>query len=96
MKTCNDCIHCEACISQVPRTFWDSETFYDGCKYFKEKSRFIELPCKVGIYSVAKVQLKDTLRILKHLTLHGLLKTGNFSEKKYSSLAKKRKSVKGA
>ena len=48
MKTCNDCIHCEACISQVPRTFWDSETFYDGCKYFKDKSRFIELPCKVG------------------------------------------------
>ena len=48
MKTCNDCIHCEACISQVPITFWDSETFYDGCKYFKDKSRFIELPCKVG------------------------------------------------
>ena len=51
--TCNDCIHCEACISQVPRIFWDSETFYDGCKYFKDKSRFIELPCKVGdtVYS---------------------------------------------
>lgn len=48
MKTCNDCIHCEACISQVPRTFWDSETFYDGCKYFKDKSGFIEIPCKVG------------------------------------------------
>ena len=48
MTTCNDCIHCEACISQVPRTFWDSETFYDGCKYFKDKSGFIELPCKVG------------------------------------------------
>ena len=48
MKTCNDCIHCEACISQVPRTFWDSETFYEGCKYFKDKSRFVELPCKVG------------------------------------------------
>lgn len=46
--TCKDCIHNEACQNQVPRTFWDSETFYDGCKYFKDKSLFIELPCKVG------------------------------------------------
>lgn len=48
MATCNDCIHNEACKSQVPRTFWDSETFCEDCKYFKDKSRFIELPCKVG------------------------------------------------
>lgn len=48
MANCNNCIHCEACKSQVPRTFWDSITFYDGCKHFKDKSHFIELPCKVG------------------------------------------------
>lgn len=46
MATCNDCIHNEACKSQVPRTFWDSETFCEDCKYFKDKSRYIELPCK--------------------------------------------------
>ncbi|MEE1011199.1 MAG: hypothetical protein U0L11_04080 [Acutalibacteraceae bacterium] len=46
MATCNDCIHNEACKSLIPRTFWDSETFCEDCKYFKDKSRYIELPCK--------------------------------------------------
>lgn len=45
--TCNDCIHYEACRSQVPRTFYDSKDFYDNCKWFKEKSRYIELPFNV-------------------------------------------------
>ena len=48
MATCNDCIHDEACKSQVPRTFWDSKDFCVGCEHFKDKSRYIELPCKVG------------------------------------------------
>ncbi|WP_293969737.1 hypothetical protein [uncultured Ruminococcus sp.] len=48
MASCKDCIHYEACKSQVPRTFWDSETFYHDCKYFKDRTRFVELPCKVG------------------------------------------------
>ena len=48
MASCKDCLHYEACKSQVPRTFWDSELFYHDCKYFKDRSRFVELPCKVG------------------------------------------------
>ena len=48
MASCKECVHCEACKSQVPRTSWDSEIFYDGCKYFKDKSKSIELPCNVG------------------------------------------------
>lgn len=47
MATCNDCIHDEACKSQVPRTFWDSKDFCVGCEHFKYKSRYIELPCKL-------------------------------------------------
>ena len=36
--TCKDCVHYKPC-------------FYaniDNCEYFKDKSKFIELPCKVG------------------------------------------------
>ena len=56
MTSCKDCIHYEACKSQVPRTFWDSETFYHDCKYFKDRNRFVELPCKVGdtIYEITE------------------------------------------
>ena len=48
MASCKDCLHYEACESQVPRTFWNSETFYYHCKCFKDRTRFVELPCKVG------------------------------------------------
>ena len=39
--TCNDCIHNEVCYGTHTD---DSPT----CCDFKDKSRFIELPCKVG------------------------------------------------
>ncbi len=46
--TCKDCIHYEACKNLY-------ETHGDGlsgdsyvCDYFKDRSRFVELPCKVG------------------------------------------------
>ena len=48
--TCKDCIHYDVCE--------EKDTQYTGlpfsiandkpCKHFKDKSRFIELPCKVG------------------------------------------------
>ena len=43
---CNDCLHYEACRD------WDEDGYIlDGmveCRNFKDKSRFVELPCKVG------------------------------------------------
>lgn len=50
---CKDCYHCDVCSRE------DGTTNYYGkigacnyvdemCKYFKSKSRIIELPCKVG------------------------------------------------
>ena len=39
--TCKDCIHNEMCYG----THTDNST---TCCYYKDKSRFIELPCKVG------------------------------------------------
>ena len=39
MKTCKDCIHIEMC-SYV-------DTFLPICDSFKDKSKFIELPCSI-------------------------------------------------
>lgn len=41
MKTCQDCVHCDPC-GLAP------ETSADGCNWFKDKSKFIELPCPIG------------------------------------------------
>ena len=43
MAICGDCIHfdlCEMMYSRIPEI--------DGCDYFKDHSRFVELPCKIG------------------------------------------------
>ena len=43
MAICGDCIHfdlCEMMYSRIPEI--------DGCDYFKDRSRFVELPCEVG------------------------------------------------
>lgn len=52
MKTCKDCIHNSVC-SLWRREEGQDAKFYaeteDGeCEHFKDKSRFVELPCKVG------------------------------------------------
>ena len=46
MATCSKCIHFELC-------FDDNITQFDNggaeqCTYFKDRSKFVELPCKVG------------------------------------------------
>lgn len=40
MKTCHDCIHMSVC-KHVNNVF-------PICKYFQDKSKFIELPCPIG------------------------------------------------
>lgn len=48
MASCKECIHSECCFMQYGKTEalkWQSEL---GCKNFKDRSRFVELPCKVG------------------------------------------------
>ena len=47
MSTCKDCLHSEICP-------WDCDSVV--CERFKDKSKFIELPCKVG----------DTAYSIKH------------------------------
>ena len=51
-KTCKDCIHCDVCKKRhFPSMFGLTG---DGCDDFKDKSRFIELPCAVGdvVYAI--------------------------------------------
>lgn len=40
--TCKDCIHYDVCVYHAPHLV------FDDCRYLKDKSRMIELPCKVG------------------------------------------------
>ena len=43
MANCKECIHCAVC------GFDDDEIEYTAlCSFFQDRSRFVELPCKVG------------------------------------------------
>ena len=48
--TCKDCIHHEVCKEDNTALCGYAlvESTAENCDYFKDKSRFIELPCKVG------------------------------------------------
>lgn len=63
--TCKDCVHCEACKissayfgeekgSKAFSEYEKRQTVELDCEHFKDKTRFVELPCKVGdtIYKV--------------------------------------------
>lgn len=49
MATCNDCIHSDVCYV-INAKIAPADTPCDECTKFKEKSKFVELPCKVGDY----------------------------------------------
>lgn len=52
MKTCKDCIHYDVCEYEYPDFVHEKEDknadMEKECIQFKEKSLFVELPCKVG------------------------------------------------
>ena len=49
MATCRDCIHYDVCHNNFKNIDMNKEmTDKHCCVYFKDKSRIIELPCKVG------------------------------------------------
>lgn len=47
MATCKDCISTIVCPNI-------EDAYANRCKFFKEKSRYIELPCKIGdtVYAI--------------------------------------------
>lgn len=49
MNSCNDCIHYEACVFYCENyniSMYGASP--EKCHMFKDKSRIVELPCKVG------------------------------------------------
>lgn len=58
MVTCKDCLHNHVCALWRAQEEQDAKSWSDSddwdCDYFDDKSRFVELPCKVGdvVYSV--------------------------------------------
>lgn len=67
--TCKDCIHYEACCNWTEEEHGAMEmtTTEQGCNYFKDKSKFIESPCKVGdkIYTICDIFDESTLKCKK-------------------------------
>lgn len=66
--TCKDCIHYDVCTDffslqkrEFAQDFNGSEV---ACEHFKDKSRILELPCKVGdkVYHLQKVFNESTLK----------------------------------
>ena len=45
MPTCKDCLHYEVCQFHIDE---ETKLTVNECEYFKDRSKFIELPCKVG------------------------------------------------
>lgn len=56
MATCKDCLHLEVCNSRFP----DPNNERIICEQFKDRSRFVELPCKVGdmVYMITEQMQK--------------------------------------
>lgn len=56
MSTCKECIHYDVCEMKILAML----LLQDGkeCKHFKDKSKIIELPCKVGdtVYKVMDIE----------------------------------------
>ena len=55
--TCKDCIHYDVCQHSRSAGEYFEINVEKFCKLFKDKSRFIELPCKVG--DTAYIDLSD-------------------------------------
>ena len=83
MATCKDCLHVEVCkFKDLPAPLSDSyiresECIEKRCGNFKDRSRFVELPCKVGdiVYCLTLPEKRMVTRII--VTRYGLRITVN-------------------
>ena len=51
MANCAECVHVEVCKDYINAVLGDvdeSQMCGDDCEFYKDRSRFVELPCKVG------------------------------------------------
>ena len=48
MASCKDCLSVDVCKTAIEFGFYKAERMFDyDCKHFKDRNRFVELPCKV-------------------------------------------------
>ncbi len=64
--TCKDCIHYSVCF--ITDEDVEKEVGKFGCDDFKDKSRFVELPCNVGDITIKKDAFGDVCLARKVLT----------------------------
>ena len=80
MATCKDCLHWKVC-NEYRGAFWGHKAQYsspiinasaDSCIFYKDRSRFVELPCEVGdtVYCLAKPSKRRITKI--SITTYGL------------------------
>lgn len=57
MATCKDCLHYEVCQFHIDE---ETKLTVNECEHFKDLSKIVELPCKVGdvVYAVSKCNNK--------------------------------------
>lgn len=71
MSSCKDCLHVEVCKYNDGVNTWST----GDCPRFKDKSKFIELPCKVGdtVYHLLRTGAIAKRKVEKYiLTSDGL------------------------
>lgn len=57
--TCKDCAHYDICLFHIDE---ETEMTVNECDQFKDKTRFVELPCKVGDTVYRIIHSKDKYR----------------------------------
>ena len=70
MMLCKDCVHYEVCKDYVESAldglqYNDSQMNGDDCEFFKDRSRFVELPCKVGDTVFVVEEIAEERKIIK-------------------------------
>lgn len=85
MASCKDCIHFEVCDSGSSiDEFMEHGTYTDDveneCECFKDRARFVELPCKVGEEIYEMVLTRD--KSFSHWNTHKVVGVhlGNFPD----------------
>jgi hypothetical protein len=92
MSSCKDCVHYEVCQEEVevhhdnPKDL-EVDGIEEHCRFFKLKSRFVELPCEVGskIYMLVtrkthSFEWDENKRMLKVKNQHTFIKDTYFTK----------------
>lgn len=66
ISNCNNCIHKKLCVIRAfPSAFENTHWEKEPCDHFKDESKYVELPCKVGdiTYHLISIETYDGLNV---------------------------------